>query len=334
VTLRIVAVTRKPHSASFEQRVQGYLPGLRREGIEVTCRTLPKPQREQRRAIDALDGFDAVWWHRSLVLPWHAARLRGRARRLVVDFDDPLPYSARGGGRRSLARRIRFAALLKRCDAAIVGSGYLADLARPYCRRVELLPMAVDVPEAPIARPSKPGGHVELLWVGSRATQPYLEIIRPALEAIGRERPGVRLRLVAHEPARFDPLPVDFRRWSPEEQAAALRECDVGLCPMPDTLWTRGKCPFKTLQYMAAGMAWAGSAVGENVAFAGDGAAARGLCATDEASWRDVLGRLADDADRRAELGRRGHAHVAAHHARDVLASRLAALWRDLAGGP
>jgi len=78
-------------------------------------------------------------------------------------------------------------------------------------------------------------------------------------------RPGVRLRLVGHEPIAFGGIEVDFRPWSPGEQDLALRECDIGLCPMPDTPWTRGKCPYKVLQYMAHAMPWVGSAVGENL---------------------------------------------------------------------
>jgi glycosyltransferase involved in cell wall biosynthesis len=189
--------------------------------------------------------------------------------------------------------------------------------------------MAVDVTARLPARPAGPT--VELLWLGSRATQPYLAALGPALAALGRDRGAVRLRLVAHAPARFDPLPVDHRPWSPQEQEAALRECHIGLCPMPDTLWTRGKCPFKTLQYMAAGMAWVGSAVGENVALAGPADAPRGLCAAGERGWAAALQRLVDDAALRAELGRRGHAYARAHHERAELAERLAGFWRSVA---
>ena len=104
--------------------------------------------------------------------------------------------------------------------------------------------------------------------------------------------------------------------------------------PMPDTPWTRGKCPFKTLQYLASGMAWIGSAVGENVVLAGDPAAPRGLCASNEDEWSAALVRLVDDAALREEMGRRGRAYAKAHHDRERLADRLAAIWRSVVIGP
>jgi glycosyltransferase involved in cell wall biosynthesis len=154
-------------------------------------------------------------------------------------------------------------------------------------------------------------------------TQPYLEIIRPALEQVGRALSHVRLRLVAHEPMRFGALAVDFRRWSDSEQEQALRTCHIGLCPMPDTVWTRGKCPYKVLQYMAYGMAWVGSAVGENVAMSSG--QQQGLCADNQADWFGALNRLACKQDEREALARRGRACVEQRHSRQALAQQIAA---------
>lgn len=154
--------------------------------------------------------------------------------------------------------------------------------------------MPVDVPDDPpnlVERAERP----TLLWLGSRATQPYLELIRGVLESLAGE---VVLRLVAHEPMSFGTLEVDFRRWSPEEQESALRESHVGLCPMPDTPWTRGKCPYKVLQSMAYGMPWVGSAVGENLHVAGSqeaGRGERGWCASTERQWLEAIRTLIQD---------------------------------------
>jgi len=120
----------------------------------------------------------------------------------VFDFDDPLSLSSRGGGRRSLTRQLRFAAMLRRCDAAFAASSYLRQLALPYCACTMIEPMTVDLP------PSTPGraDHkkpIELLWIGQRSTQDYLEQIRRVLEQLGSQRHDVRLRLVAHEPMVF-----------------------------------------------------------------------------------------------------------------------------------
>jgi glycosyltransferase involved in cell wall biosynthesis len=267
-------------------------------------------------------------------------------------------------------RRIKFAWTLRRCDGAIVASRYLADLAGRYCPQAWVVPMAIDLPCStgilPVSGASSSvsslaqqqqqqqqrrhgqdahateerhgqdahATQVQLLWLGSRSTQKYLREIAPALAEVGRLRPDARLRVVGHEEFAAAPLNVDFRRWSPGEQELALGECDIGLCPMPDTPWTRGKCPYKVLQYMAAGMAWVGSAVGENLVSAGaaDGPDPRGLCAATDEQWVSALTRLIDDAALRRSMGASGLVYVRRIHEREMLADRLAEILRGVVG--
>ena len=332
IPLRIVAVTRKPTSASFEHRIRRHRTGLAAHGIEVVCRTLPHGFLAQWRFLAMLSDADAVWWHRHLLVPGLVGQLRRNARRLVFEFDDPIWCSSRGGGRPSLSRRLRVAAMLRRMDGAFAASDYLAQQARQYCPTAHVIPMAVDLPQvAPEHRGDEQG--VELLWLGSETTQSYLELIRPALTRLGDERSDVRLRLIAHRPMAFGNLPVDFRPWSRQDEQAALEQCHVGLCPMPDTIWTCGKCPYKVLQYMAWGMPWVGSAVGQNVTAAGgtDIDRANGLCATIHEQWLAALSRLANEPALRAAMGRRGRAFIQQSHDRGPLTDRLSQLWRDLA---
>jgi glycosyltransferase involved in cell wall biosynthesis len=127
---------------------------------------------------------------------------------------------------------------------------------------------------------------------------------------------------------------VDYRPWSPQEQDLALRECDVGLCPMPRTRWTAGKSPYKVLQYMAHAMPWVGSAVGDNLVLAGaDAPEARGVCVASPEQWVEALIRLADDGALRERLGAKGRAYVQQHHSRESVASLLAETLRRVASG-
>ncbi|MCG3178417.1 MAG: hypothetical protein BIFFINMI_00744 [Phycisphaerae bacterium] len=327
--LRVLCLTRKPDSPSFEHRVLRYLSLLADRGVRVDARTMPADRRGRRALRRELADFDLLWWHRYLIPPWRSGSWRRAARRILFDFDDPIHLGSRGASR---TRRFKFRHWLRRCDAALAANDYLADAARPHCPVVHVVPMGVDAPGAPADRPA--GRPFTLLWMGSQPTQRYLDELAPALSELGRRRPDATLRLVAHAPAdpRFAPLRVDWRRWSPQEQAAALAECDVGLCPMPDTPWTRGKCPFKVLQYMAHGLPWVGSPVGENLRYAGPGDQPRGLLADDPAQWLAAIGRLADDAEAARAMGRRGRQYVLAHHDRAVLADRLADLFRAAAG--
>ena len=312
------------------------------------------PSGERKRLLADLPNYDLLWLHRATFSPLNVRPWRRAARRIIFDFDDAIMLSTHGLG---LSRRIKFACTLRRCDAVTTASQYLAAHARKYCPCVEIVPMAVDIPDQgdrggsagstqlllrqdpladPRLSPSLSGKTCSptILWLGSKSTHRYLAEIAPALAQLARERPEARLRLVGHEPFAAGDLKVDFRRWSPQEQELALNECDIGLCPMPDTPWSRGKCPYKVLQYMAASMAWVGSAVGENLVCAGpaDAPDPRGLCASTNAQWTAALVRLIDDDDLRRAIGAAGLAYVRRHHARQRLCERLVEIFCNVAG--
>ncbi len=324
--LRVLVITRKPHSPSFEQRIQNHIEPLRAYGVEVDVLVYPQSIWAQFKVMAMAKRYQVVWWHRHLLPRLQLWWLRRCARHLVYDFDDPLCFSTREDGY-SFIRQRRFAALLKSCDAALVGSHYLRELALEYCDEVHLIPMAITLPPPPPPRTSHDG--TELLWLGSESTQKYLEGIRPALERIGEMRSDIRLRLVAHRPMEFGKLPVEFVQWSPETQEQALLQADIGLCPMPDTPWTKGKCPYKVLQYMAYGMPWIGSAVGENVASAGkpDSTSQRGVCARNEDEWVNAILALADDSQRQ-QLGKNCREYVSMQHERNSVAQQISVALR------
>jgi hypothetical protein len=136
------------------------------------------------------------------------------------------------------------------------------------------------------------------------------------------------MRIVGHSPMACGDMKVDFRQWSLTEQDRALRECHIGLCPMPDTVWTRGKCPYKVLQYMAYAMPWVGDAVGENLVTAGDDRSPRGFCARGADHWRECVRRLVVDRTLAADMGARGRHFVREQHDRATLARQLAGILR------
>src|SRR5262249_6744221 len=143
-------------------------------------------------------------------------------------------------------------------------------------------------------------------WSGSHHTAIYLDALAPVLRDLQRET-GVRLRVIGDEHFAIPGAEVEALPWREKTELADLAEIDIGLMPMPDDQWARGKCGLKALQYMALGIPAVISPVGVNVEIASDGAA---LLANGPAEWSDTILRLIQSTERRAELATRGRARV------------------------
>lgn len=291
---------------------------VRRGGLGVLP-ALARSARAMAGVLGTLGGYDAVLVQRgiSLVLDrMHLGTLRRAGIPLLFDFDDAV-FLPQPGGKRWLellrGPRATTTALCRSAAVVMAGNDYLADFARSAVgpgaeARVRVVPSAVDTEALrPPARAAEAGVPV-LGWVGSDSTLPYLEALSPALRALAREVPH---RLVVVAGTRLPALPgvpFDFVPWSAEGEAGALAGLDVGLYPLDDTPWTRGKCGFKALQYLACGVPCVASPVGVLREIVRPGAT--GLHAVGTPEWVEACAKILRDADLRARLGAQGRALV------------------------
>ena len=164
-------------------------------------------------------------------------------------------------------------------------------------------------------------GPVRLVWIGSGSTLPYLAELVPAL----RQVEHVRLVTIADRTIDSSAgLDVEHIPWSLETEASSLIRGDIGIAPTPDDRWTRGKCGFKIIQYMAAGLPVIASPVGANAEIVREGET--GLLATTPQQWIDAILNLAADAELRAIMGRAGRERVE----REFSIARAAHAWTKL----
>lgn len=346
--MRICAITSGARAPASRFRVRQHIPVLAEAGITVVehvprvaqAMPLPGPLARMRRrhlgpvaaawtaahaasrvpALLASRRADAVWLERVLA-PGFDWMIRGLKQPVVLDVDDAVWLEGVAG--RSTPQRARRAA------AVIAGNRYLADWFGSYCSRVHVIPTAIDCQRLQ-PTPRRGAGFV-LGWTGTSPNFPYLSAIEPALEVLLREIPGAALLVVAdREPTlpRLAGRDVRFVPWSPTSEVEALAAMDVGLMPLADDAWTRGKCSFKMLQYMAAGIPGVVSPVGMNreVLALGDS----GLAASSTDDWIEALRALAADPERRARLGATGRAVALAHFDVPVVARQIAAVFQSL----
>jgi glycosyltransferase involved in cell wall biosynthesis len=348
--VRVLFLTRYAAGGpSSRYRVVQFLPHLERAGIECRLEPLlddrylterfagrrPGPGYLAARAlarVSVLLGsrrFDVVFVQKE-IFPWAPPivewALSAARARVILDIDDAihLPYRARP----LLARKIPTA--IARASLVLAGNRWLAEYARAFNPHTVHFPTVVDAerftPRA--ARPA--GGQVVVGWMGSPETAGFLADATPALARAQARAPFV-LRVVGDE--RFAAAGVGFeaRAWTYEREADELRGFDVGVMPLRDDEWAKGKCSLKLLQYMSAGLATVsspGGSVGDIVRDGDNGFVAR---TGDE--WTQRLLELVGDAQLRARMGARARAWVLAHYSLANYAPRLVDILGAVADG-
>lgn len=227
--------------------------------------------------------------------------LRFAARHLIYDFDDAVFCKSRGGPSRR--RRKGFERTVSRCDQVWAGNNYLAAEAQRYNPQVTVVPTAV-FPESYDKAVAKSDSFLDLVWIGSRSTKKHLLTIIPFLEELAGTISGLRLKIIADFTVPTERLEVVAVAWSKECEAQELLASDIGLAPLPDNLYTKGKCALKVLQYMAAGLPVVSSAVGVNKEVVEDGIT--GYLAVHESDWCEAIIRLSRDKSLRWSMGQAG----------------------------
>ncbi len=286
---------------------------FRGAGALGKARILTASRRQLKRDLrDAGEGVSTVVVQRQVDLAPSLALERAAAsgRRLIYDVDDAVWLSGpRTGGHpvsalKGAARKVHW--LAERAEHAIAGNEILAEYLAAYSGSVTVVPSLVD-PAVYAVRVHEQGEAVTLGWIGSPTTASYLRGIAPVLERFA-ERSGraVRLLVVGGSAPALAGVRVEERAWSPEAERDALTEMDLGLMPLDDTPWSRGKCAYKALQYMASGIPAVVDDVGISAAAVGGG----GYAVSGSGQWLEALEALAGDPELRARLGALGRRRV------------------------
>ncbi len=252
--------------------------------------------------------------------------LRRAARRLVFDFDDAVFCNTDGTPSRT--RLARFAAMARACDHVLAGNAFLARHAAAFNPAVTLIPTCVDAARYRIAA-EKPAGTLDLVWIGSHSTRKYLAGAMPWLAQAAGRMPQLRLKIVADFDLPGCGVPTLPVAWRAETEARELASAHIGIAPMRDDDWSRGKCALKVLQYMAAGLPVVSSQAGANAEVMTDGE--HGFLAATPEEWVERIARLAGDAELRRRMGEAGRRRVETDYSIEAVFGRLRSVMDGLA---
>jgi glycosyltransferase involved in cell wall biosynthesis len=322
---------------AFRVRLLAMKDAMMRRGYEWHFRVRPKTPGGRIGLAWSVRRYDAVILYKRLLDAYEARLVRWRAappRRILLDVDYAVMYHETELGwlaRRRLDRR--FAATSAIVDRVCAGNRYLAEIFQKQGCAVTIVPTVVAPERYPVKR-HEDSPIIRLSWIGSRTTRRFLEQAMGALNEASRQvrALGKELRLVvicdrAPEGAQF---PVEFVPWSLETEAEALARGDIGIAPTPENRFTLGKCGFKIVQCMAAGLPVVASPVGANVDLI-TGAAGEepaGLLPASWEEWPGAIATLAGNLDLRRKMGATGRARVE----RELSVEAMAARWAEVLG--
>lgn len=283
-----------------------------------------------RRAAD----FDAVWVEKEM-LPWIPKwlELRWFPSRIpmIVDYDDAI-FHRYDRHRLAIVRAIlgrKIDAVMRRASLVMAGNEYLADRAeRAGAQRVEILPTVVDTQRYEAIRlESAP---ITIGWIGSPMTAHYLQLIAPALRTLTAKR-NIRVVAVGAGSTQLEQIPLEVLQWTEATEVAEIQRFDIGIMPLPDEPFERGKCGYKLIQYMACGKPVVASPVGVNTVIVRNGL--EGFLASSPEEWILSLQKLVDDPALRYRMGQAGRARVETEYSLQVAAPKLERLLFSTAKG-
>ncbi|MGC9000829.1 glycosyltransferase family 4 protein [Caldisericum sp.] len=351
--MKILAFTRYGHlGASSRVRLFQYIPYLNREGIKVDIvplfsdeyiRNLYQNGRKPLRlvfkayikrliSLARIEKYDLLWIEKELfpMLPaWGEELISLLKIPYIVDYDDAIFHNY------DLSKNVFVRSLLKdkidivmrKAAVVIAGNDYLAERAlKAGAKRVEYLPSVVDLEKYKFSDEFN-SDVFRIGWIGSPSTSKYLKLIYNVLIRFCSEH-NTHLVLVGSGKINLPGIITEIREWSEEKEIADIQSFDVGIMPLPDEPWERGKCGYKLIQYMACGRPVIASPVGINDKLIVNGI--NGFKATTEEEWLNYLEELYKDYNLRKRIGQAGRKIVEEKYSVQVTTKQLVRIIKSI----
>lgn len=328
---KLILLTYDDNSPSFRHRISSMLPLVTSAGWRHEIVIIPSGNYVVRtlKIVRKLASADIVLMAKLKLLPVEALLIKKYGRKIIYDFDDAIyyrrPKKLFDKPDKSWWRMAKFASMCRIADVVVTGNEVLEKKALDYSNHVTVLPTPVN--SKAYMRPSSYTPLV-IVWVGLPENLVYLTSIQPALERLAREYRGFRLRIVSSKAPKLGDVPIEWVEWSPETELSALLSASVGIMPLTDDDWARGKCAFKLLQYMAASLPCVASPVGANNEVVRHGES--GFLADDNDQWYRSLKTLFDNNGLARQFGAAGRKIIDQNYDYGILAERWLNVITDL----
>ena len=331
-----VAPLYKDRSPSQRFRFEQYLGFLENNNFQVSISSLITPKTDKvfyssgntiikvllfvkfifKRAIDIIKAkkYDIIFVQREAFFTGTTffERKFSSKSNLIFDFDDSiwLPNVSNANKKFEWLKNYdKTKTIISYADAVIAGNKYLADYARQFNNNVRIIPTTINTDYHINKQRNKDKDKICIGWTGSPTTVQHFELAIPVLEKIkDKYHDLVYFKLIGEENYTNPKINLKGMKWSLETEIDDLSEIDIGIMPLPDDEWAKGKCGFKGLQYMALEIPTIMSPVGVNTEIIQDGV--NGFLAKTEQEWIEKISLLIENKDLRLKLGKAGRKTV------------------------
>lgn len=337
--MKILSLTKyEKLGASSRIRTFQYLPLLKREGYEVSPQSLITDKSllsrykygkysvfflvstyiRRIKVLFAKQSYDLVWVEKE-AFPWFPVwfellLLRGKP--FIMDFDDATFHNYDQHSNKFLRYfyHNRLDKLMAKSALVICGNYYLKQRAENAgASRTVLLPTVVNLNSYSVKDYNNPKkrfnskNYCKIVWIGSPSTQHYLQVIKKPLQILSKKY-NIILRVIGSKDLKMPSVNLELIPWSEEEESRLIRDCDIGVMPLLNTSWEKGKCGYKLIQYMASGLPVVASPIGINrdIVCHGD----NGFLVSNQKQWIRSLSNLVANKSLRSRLGLNGRQHV------------------------
>jgi glycosyltransferase involved in cell wall biosynthesis len=289
---KILILTKGLQASSSRDRALIYDNCLKEDNIFFKHIGLSKRPLNYFRALINAPFYDVVFLQRKLLSKTYFKLLRFLAKKIIYDFDDAIFLDSKG--KISKNKFNRFSIICSRADLIFAGNEFLNSYSARFSKKTFIIPTCLDTKKYKIKAVGS-SKFFDLVWVGQKTTSKYLIEIIPFLEKANKKYKDLRLINISNIKIESDLIKIKNITWSESGQYRDIKSAKVGLAPLDNSNWSKGKCAFKLLQYASAGLPIVSSNVGFNSILIKEYDA--GMLVYKDIDWINNIGKLRSDKE-------------------------------------
>jgi|GEM_PF-445297 len=310
--------SRKTPSSRF--RGYNYTKYLEKTGVKYRVIAIPKNFIWRLSIFFPILFCDVVFIQKKVFHIWELVLIRILASKVIYDIDDAIMFiektTEEKRERRNINRNKRLFKTLNTADYIIAGNNYLAEFIRKFNTNIKIIPTPVDTKAYHVIKHKLNNRDIVIGWIGTEGNLKYLFLLKHVFKNLKEKYNNIILKIVCDKFIDLDKFSIQKKFWKLEDEVRDLQSFDIGIMPLKDDEWARGKCGFKILQYMAVGIPSVSSPVGVNSEIVQDGF--NGFLAKDDEEWIEKLSILIENRDLRMKMGERGREYVERNYSLDI----------------